>query len=223
MSAVGEVSASRRTEARRRYRSRGPFRSGVRRDLARPHRRRRAPLLRVRPEARLPLPPDRRTGHRAARSGRSYGPYTGTCFASTRDRDIEYSSHAIGSRTLRVLGPKSGRWPEEKHELFRAWGTLWNGTGWTPCCTTSGERPHHSSNRVRRTSDELAPRLRQLAARSMLNEQIATERLNPTLTRSVWNNPFHKVFVLRPRTVWEFKDGPIAIEHRIPDLWLPRL
>lgn len=58
---------------------------------------------------------------------------------------------------------------------------------------------------------------------SALDEQIATERLNRTLTKSVWSNPFRKIFVLRPRTVWEFKGGPAAIEHRIPNPWLPRL
>ena len=56
-----------------------------------------------------------------------------------------------------------------------------------------------------------------------LDEQIATERLNRTQTRSVWSNPFQKVFVLRPRTVWEFEGGPVPIEHRIPAPWLPRL
>ena len=48
---------------------------------------------------------------------------------------------------------------------------------------------------------------------SALDERIATERLNRTLTKSVWSNPFHKVFVLRPRSVWGFKGGqgvPIA-------------
>ena len=58
---------------------------------------------------------------------------------------------------------------------------------------------------------------------SAQDERITTERLNRTLTKSVWSNPFHKVFVLRPRSVWEFKGGPVSIEHRIPGPWLPRL
>ena len=48
-------------------------------------------LLGVRQEARLSLPAIGRGGHRAqARLGAVYGPYTGTCFASTTETDIEH-------------------------------------------------------------------------------------------------------------------------------------
>ena len=57
---------------------------------------------------------------------------------------------------------------------------------------------------------------------SALDEQVATERLNRKLFGCDRSNPFHKVFVQRPRTVWEFNGGPAAIEHRIPGAWVPR-
>ena len=58
---------------------------------------------------------------------------------------------------------------------------------------------------------------------SALEEEVATERLNRELSKRDWSNPFQKIFVLRPRTVWEVNGGPGAIEHRIPGPWLPRL
>ena len=57
---------------------------------------------------------------------------------------------------------------------------------------------------------------------SALRDGVATERLNRKLFGSDGSNPFHKVFIQRPRTVWEFNGGAIAIEHRIPGAWLAR-
>ena len=57
---------------------------------------------------------------------------------------------------------------------------------------------------------------------SALEARVATERLNRKLSKNDWDNPFQKVFVQRPRTVWEFMGGPAAIEHQIPVPWLPR-
>ena len=57
---------------------------------------------------------------------------------------------------------------------------------------------------------------------SALRDEVATERLNRKLLGSDGSNPFHKVFIQRPRTVWEFNGGAIAIEHRIPGALLAR-
>ena len=57
---------------------------------------------------------------------------------------------------------------------------------------------------------------------SALRDEIATKRLNHKLFASDWSDPCHKVFIQRPRTVWEFNGGAIAIEHRIRGVWLAR-
>ena len=57
---------------------------------------------------------------------------------------------------------------------------------------------------------------------SLLRDEIATKRLNRKLCESDASNPFQRVFIQRPRTVWEFSGGAIAIEHGIPGAWLAR-
>ena len=57
---------------------------------------------------------------------------------------------------------------------------------------------------------------------SSLDEQVATDRLSGKLSGSDWSYPFSKVFVQRPRVVWEFSDGSPPIGHWIPEAWLAR-
>ncbi len=59
------------------------------RDLARSGGSTGKPLLAVRQKTGLPVPTIHRGGHRTPPGG-VYGPYTGTCFASTRQTDIEH-------------------------------------------------------------------------------------------------------------------------------------
>lgn len=53
-----------------------------------------------------------------------------------------------------------------------------------------------------------------------LDEQLAVPRLDEKLSGSGWRYPFCKVFVQRPRMIWEFCDGSLPIGHSIPDSWL---
>ena len=57
---------------------------------------------------------------------------------------------------------------------------------------------------------------------SALRDEIATKRLNRKLCGSDASKPFQTVFIQRPRTVWEFSGGAVAIEHGIPGAWLAR-
>ena len=49
-----------------------------------------------------------------------------------------------------------------------------------------------------------------------LDEQLATERLDRKLSGSEWNYPFQKVFVQRPRIIWQFSEGSAPFGHCIP-------
>lgn len=55
-----------------------------------------------------------------------------------------------------------------------------------------------------------------------LNEQLATARLYRKLSGTGWNYPFCKVFVQRPRMIWQFCNGSHPIGHRIPEFWRDR-
>ena len=55
-----------------------------------------------------------------------------------------------------------------------------------------------------------------------LDEQLATARLDRKLWGSGWNFPFQKIFVQRPRTIWQFSDGSAPFGHCIPESWLDR-
>ena len=53
---------------------------------------------------------------------------------------------------------------------------------------------------------------------SLLDERVATERLNRSLFRSSGGtNPFDRIFVQRPRFIWEFSSDSKAIRHLIPE------
>ena len=52
---------------------------------------------------------------------------------------------------------------------------------------------------------------------SGLDEHDVTKRLEETLFSHDWNNPFGRVFILRPQSVWEFSRGSDAVRHAIPD------
>ena len=55
------------------------------------------------------------------------------------------------------------------------------------------------------------------------HESIATERLEQQIFRRSPDNPFSRVFVQRPRSVWEYRVGAQVQKHPIPEAWLPRL
>ena len=55
-----------------------------------------------------------------------------------------------------------------------------------------------------------------------LDEQLAAARLDEKLSGSGWRYPFCKVFVQRPRMIWQFCDGSRPIGHWIPESWLDR-
>lgn len=55
---------------------------------------------------------------------------------------------------------------------------------------------------------------------AVLNERVATERLNRYVFDHGPKNPFCKVFVLRPRSLLEFAPGAAIVEHPIPEDWL---
>ena len=76
-----------RPHLRRRRRCARTRRRRIGRDVAGPHRRARAPLCPVRQEARLPQSVERDI---VRELGAVYGPYTGRCFASTTETDIEH-------------------------------------------------------------------------------------------------------------------------------------
>ena len=55
-----------------------------------------------------------------------------------------------------------------------------------------------------------------------LHESLAAARLNEELSGSGWRYPFCKVFVQKPRRIWQFCDGSRPIGHWIPETWLDR-
>ena len=52
---------------------------------------------------------------------------------------------------------------------------------------------------------------------SGLDEHDVTKRLEEALSSHDWNNPFSRVFILRPNSAWEFSRGSDAVRHAIPD------
>lgn len=55
---------------------------------------------------------------------------------------------------------------------------------------------------------------------ALLDEEAATTQLHRELSHGGWNCPFSKVFIQRPRTIWEFAPGSRPVEHKIPECWL---
>lgn len=55
------------------------------------------------------------------------------------------------------------------------------------------------------------------------DEPVATERLDRLIFRHDRTNPFCRVFVQRPRNIWEYRAGAPALKHPIPEAWLTRL
>ena len=52
-----------------------------------------------------------------------------------------------------------------------------------------------------------------------LDEQIATARLARQMFIQNWKNPFDKVFILRPRNIWEVTNTADPVRHAIPASW----
>ena len=48
------------------------------------------------------------------------------------------------------------------------------------------------------------------------NEPFATSRLARKIFNQNWMNPFNKVFILRPRNIWEFTNTAEPVKHTIP-------
>ena len=57
---------------------------------------------------------------------------------------------------------------------------------------------------------------------ALLDEAPATAKLCHQLSSGGWSYPFCKVFVQRPRAIWEFNGDPSCVGHWIPDSWLDR-
>ena len=55
------------------------------------------------------------------------------------------------------------------------------------------------------------------------DETVATERLDQQIFRHNPTSPFSKVFVQRPRNIWEYRAGAPVLKHPIPEAWLARL
>ena len=55
---------------------------------------------------------------------------------------------------------------------------------------------------------------------SGLDEELAVARLDRKLSGSSWRYPYCKVFVQRPRVIWQFCDGSRPIGHGIPVSWI---
>ena len=54
---------------------------------------------------------------------------------------------------------------------------------------------------------------------SGLDESITTASLGRQLFSQNWENPFELVFILRPQTVWEFRNPAKPVKYRVRDLW----
>lgn len=54
---------------------------------------------------------------------------------------------------------------------------------------------------------------------SLLDEHMATESLGKQLYNQNWVNPFERIFVLRPETVWEFTNQAKPVMYPVLDLW----
>ena len=54
---------------------------------------------------------------------------------------------------------------------------------------------------------------------SGLDEIIATASLGRQLFSQDWENPFELVFILRPQTIWEFRNPAKPVKYRIRNLW----
>ena len=54
---------------------------------------------------------------------------------------------------------------------------------------------------------------------SGLDEHDVMKRLEGNLFNHGWKNPFDRVFILRPREIWEFSSGTDAVKHAIPASW----
>ena len=52
-----------------------------------------------------------------------------------------------------------------------------------------------------------------------VDEPVATPRLHRQLFTRDWTNPFDKVFILRPRNLWQFSKGADFVKHVIPHAW----
>ena len=55
-----------------------------------------------------------------------------------------------------------------------------------------------------------------------LDEQLAAARLDEELSGTGWRYPFCKIFIQRPRMIWQFCDCSRRFGHRIPESWLDR-